>query len=282
MFATPTKAALSGEMCVAEAFSAIATACLAHYRSSEAFFIAAHDPEALHQMRVGLSQLRSAFWFFKPLLTDASSKALRHDLRDFAKILGAARNVDVCITHTSKGSTERKWLKRQRMRLYDRALEELSHPSSRQFLFEIAAWSDSGDWRNSQIATLPLLPLATERLDRLWRRIRKFGPDPAKLRRREQHQLRIQIKMVHYSLDFLEAPLRPVDRERKEFVSVSGTLQNALGGLNDLMVCGDLRASAGLRPKRQREKRKAQFRDAKRSLRALRRIGPFWNVVRAK
>lgn len=240
--------------------------------------VASSDREALHQMRVALRRLRSALWLFKPILKDARSKAIRHGLRDFANALGAARDVDVCLARSSRGSRERRWLKEQRTRAYETLFEELHSSRSRRLLSEIAAWTEAGDWRNSEEAKLSLLHPAIKRIDRLWHKILKFGPDPATLGRLSRHRLRAQVKKLRYSLEFLERSLHRADRERKKFRLGTEALQTALGTLNDLKTCGDLRTSAGLRPKRHRAAKRKHFRRARRSLQRLNRIGQYWHI----
>lgn len=263
-------------MSVADAFAAIVTACLAHYRSNEAVLVATRDPEALHQMRVALRRLRSAFWLFKPALKDARFKAFRNGIRHFTSDLGAARNVDVCIARSSKGSRERRWLKAQRMHLYETSIKNLRDPRWRRLLFEISAWTDSGEWRNSPHASSPLLPMATRRIDQLWNRILKFGPDPAKLRNDRRHRLRIAIKMLRYALGFLEGPLRSAKREWEIFDLESEALQNTLGKLTDGEACCELRSSAGLKPKRRRAAKRKHLSRARQKLEKLRRATPYW------
>lgn len=267
---------LSDDMSVADALAVIVEACLAHYRSNEAVLVATRHPEALHQIRVALRRLQSAFWLFKPALRDSHSRAIRRELRNLTNELGAARNVDVCIARSAKRSKERQWLQSQRACSYRIALKELSAPSSRQRLFNLEAWINLGDWRNSDLAKSPLLPLAAKRIDRLWRRILSFGSDPAKLPDRERHRLRIYIKKIRYALGFLEQPFRSAKRHREAFGSEIETLQDALGSLNDLMICDDLRSNAGLKPKHHRATKAKQLRRARRSLKKLRSIGPYW------
>jgi CHAD domain-containing protein len=57
--------------------------------------IAARNPEFLHQYRVGLRRLRSAFGLFRPVLAAESAAALVREMRWLGARLGPARDWDV-------------------------------------------------------------------------------------------------------------------------------------------------------------------------------------------
>src|SRR5262249_44419213 len=59
---------LATEMSVDDAFTAVIWASLAHLQANERGMLAGEDPEYLHQMRVALRRLRSAFSVFAPVL----------------------------------------------------------------------------------------------------------------------------------------------------------------------------------------------------------------------
>ena len=73
----------------------IANACIQHYRLNEPLVIATRDAAALHQTRVAMRRLRSAFTLFRPALHGAEYQRLRNELRWFTAQLGDARNLDV-------------------------------------------------------------------------------------------------------------------------------------------------------------------------------------------
>ena len=52
-------------------------------------------PDAVHKMRVAIRRLRSALWTFGPLLEDAHTRPIRGELAWLARVLGAARDVEV-------------------------------------------------------------------------------------------------------------------------------------------------------------------------------------------
>ncbi|MBC7944485.1 MAG: CYTH and CHAD domain-containing protein [Burkholderiales bacterium] len=96
--AEPVKAApieLCRDMSVAAAFRHIAFACIAHLEENEAETLAQDNPEYLHQMRVAVRRLRSAFSMFRAALSGAEFEQYADDLRWLGQTLGPARDWDV-------------------------------------------------------------------------------------------------------------------------------------------------------------------------------------------
>lgn len=262
---------------IADAFELIAKRALVHIRSNEVAFGASGDSEALHQIRVALRQLLTALWIFRPVLADNDfSRAIARDLRQLNEELGAVRDLDVCIAESRAGSKEHSWLTRRRSRLCRIALNEQQSSNRQRVYSRSIEWMLSREWRSGTWADSDARSLVTGRLNRLWRKILKFGGKPSKLGRHRRHRLRIEIKTLRYSLDFLQLPLSPAEIDPEQFGPEVQALQKTLGKLNDLENRRDLRASAGLRPKRYRGAKRKQARRAKRSLRTLRGIGPCW------
>ena len=66
---------LAAEMDVADAFAAIVQSCLRHFRLNEALVVHGRKAAALHQLRVAMRRLRSAFSLFKPALAQRRFRA---------------------------------------------------------------------------------------------------------------------------------------------------------------------------------------------------------------
>ncbi|WP_280136349.1 CHAD domain-containing protein [Methylobacterium sp. Leaf93] len=92
--------ALSEDTTAAEAFVAVAHACLRHMRLNEDVLLDHRDPNALHQTRVAIRRLRSAFSLFGDLIRDSQSEQLRAELKRLSAPVGNARNLDVFLTKT--------------------------------------------------------------------------------------------------------------------------------------------------------------------------------------
>jgi triphosphatase len=99
----PVKALVSpviNEMSPVEAFRAIALSCLMQLQGNEAGAIAGNDPEFVHQARVAIRRLRSAFNLFAPVLNPRFVEVYSPRWLKLARGLGSARDWDVFLTET--------------------------------------------------------------------------------------------------------------------------------------------------------------------------------------
>ncbi|MCL6698570.1 CHAD domain-containing protein [Sphingomonas sp. NSE70-1] len=274
-----TPVVLRARMSVAEGFATVAAACLKHFRMNEPLLIAERDAEALHQMRVSIRRLRSAFWLFRPAIRDAKVEAFEDQLRRFTREMGAARNIDVILASLPLDDPARGNLEDNRKRLYSRLIRKLDSRSFRLFMFELFAWVQTGKWRSSKKAMGPLMPFAIKRLDRLWTRINRKAEGLGRLSDVERHKLRISTKKMRYAVEFLAEPFRNLADERARFVNAAEGVQDRLGELNDLATRQEL--LFGHAHETDRKFRSRHLRAAKRHFGKLRDIGAFWGRYEA-
>jgi inorganic triphosphatase YgiF len=239
---------LGGEMNVAEAFAAIVQSCLRHYRLNEAL-AGARKAESLHQARVAIRRLRSALSLFRPAVADAEFEQHREALRGFAGELGEARNLDVILGSRrgpeagseAERKAERRRLKAAREEAYDKVAGILEGAELPALILDLVAWSETGAWRESDIAQRPIAPFAAERLSKRWKKVRKVGTDMAGLEPEARHRLRIDIKKLRYASEFFAALAAKAQKApRKAFLAELEALQEALGGLNDMETAREL------------------------------------------
>lgn len=242
-----------------EAFVRIAQGCLRQFRLNEAVFLHGRDPEALHQMRVSLRRLRSAFTLFKPMLRDdETARDLSRQIKSASEPFGTARNLDVFLSETlpreierrpdEPGLTElRERLCADRERAYAQVLDTLESQAWRMLLIDLVAWIEAGSWRGD--ARVPhrdraAADFAGEVLERLRGRIRKRGRKLAKLSPEARHEVRIEAKKLRYGAEFFGPlfPEKPMRRRHKAFVSALSDLQDHLGALNDLATAHEIAA----------------------------------------
>jgi inorganic triphosphatase YgiF len=231
---------LSPEMNAGAGFIAIASGCLRHFRLNEPVVLKNRDPGALHQMRVAMRRLRSAFTLFRPVIIDPRYLELREELRWFTDQLGDARNIDVLLARYSKiqgkGSKAlRTRLKAARSDAYERVLDTLASARFRAFTLDQIEWLTTGDWLASPAADGPLRSFAEEALDKRWRKVKKGGRDIAALMPKPLHDLRIEVKKLRYAVEFF-ASLHLAKRasaRRKSAESALAELQEVLGLMND-------------------------------------------------
>jgi inorganic triphosphatase YgiF len=269
---------LRADMSVADGFEAIVSACLRHFRLNEALVIDGRTPEALHQARVAMRRLRSAFTLFRSAILDAEFPHLREELRWFTGELGDARNLDVYLQRED-GGDERALLEGRRERAYDAVIEAMDSARFRTLMLDLVAWSALGEWRGHANAQMPLGPYVSRRIDRLWAKIAMAG-DLWVMDDEQRHVLRIQIKKLRYALEFVEA-LHAHERQRqKKFAKAVEEMQEALGHLNDLVVARTLVMAEAwpIAPHEPCENEKGFVREADHCLDRLRKIGPYWRA----
>ncbi len=238
----PVKArppALAEGMRVQDAFAEVGRSCLAQMQANEAGAAAGRNLEFLHQYRVGLRRLRSAFGLFRPLLSPESAAALLQEMRWLSAYLGAARDWDVFCEQTLKPMWQRagsdpalaalrRRCARERSACAAVAREAICSPRYAKFVLRLGRLFATPD--GAAIAQ-PLKGFAATRLHKRDRSLRKSGrtldvSDPAQV-----HGMRIAVKKLRYTGEFLQS-LFPQQAARDHARSLA-RLQDLLGELND-------------------------------------------------
>lgn len=263
-------------MSVAEAFEVMVQACLKHYGLNEPLVVGERRAAALHQTRVAMRRLRSAFTLFKSAVADLEYQYLREELRWFTSQLGDARNLDVYLQRDLPDA-ERDELQARRETAYDNAVDAMRSPRFRRLGLELVAWTAFGPWRRSKPARRPVGDYAGRRLQRLWDGIEAAGPLLARLDEISRHELRIQVKKMRYAIEFLRGLYPGARDEQKRFAAAIADLQESLGMLNDLATAREL---ASAPPSDEwligEPEERIHLREAERAFRDLQRVGPFW------
>ena len=264
------------DMTVAESFEMIVHACLKHYRLNETLVINERKAGALHQARVAMRRLRSAFSLFRPAIEDVEFQHLRHELRWFTGQLGDARNLDVYLERDLE-EQERARLIRKREKAYDKVAEAMDSSNFRRLLIDLVGWTALGAWRSGKMATRPIESFAEHRLDRLWESIAGADGRLARMDESTRHELRIQVKKLRYAIEFLRGLYPHARAAEKRFASAVAELQETLGKLNDLITASTLStapAEEGWLIGSLDERR--HVRAAEEALREALQVGPFW------
>lgn len=230
---------LDADTDVAHALAAIAGNALRQFRLNETLLLARDDNAAsLHQARVGLRRLRSAFSLFKPLLDgDAQAARLAGGLKTLAAGLGEVRDLDVLLV--GRDGAIRAALMTARAEAFGRARDRLEAAEARRLMLDLAEWLAVGDWRtrpaDAELAGQPIRPFAADLLDRRRKRVKREGERLAKLDDHGRHQVRIEGKKLRYAAEFFHGlwPGRKARGRYKAFVAAIEALQEELGALND-------------------------------------------------
>ena len=221
---------------VADAFRTVAHSCLRQYRLNETIFLEAPNPAALHQARVGLRRLRSAFTIFKPILESDRAERFKTALRDLSSVLGDARNLDV-LKEKPLSETALNKIEEARQAAYETVEGRLRTPECRALILELVEWLGGGGWfTDSELADSLVIDFASDRLDRLRRRVKKDGRHLAHGSDNERHEVRKDAKKLRYASEFFanlfDTPKQ--QRRHRKFLATMEKLQDELGALNDL------------------------------------------------
>ncbi len=241
--------ALDGDMTPADAFRAIALACLEHLQHNHAGAIASDDPEYIHQMRVATRRLRAALRVFRALLPPQIEELLLPRLHELMALLGAARDRDVLLAEISEPVMRALpdeprlavlvgMITEERYRARAAAVAALRAPTFGRLMLLAAALLQRELRAAETVVPDGLMVFAKSRLRPLHKRVARLAAaarsdDPVSL-----HALRIGVKRLRYALEFF-APLL-ASKSLPRLLRDLANLQDTLGQLNDLANAGRL------------------------------------------
>ncbi len=267
-----------------ETFAAIAQSCLRQFRLNEALVMTSGAEAPLHQARVGLRRLRSAFSLCKPLFAgDDRANLLRLELKWLAAELGEVRNLDVLIPRMAEPVRGR--LVETRAHAMEHVQATLASARTRLLMIDLAEWLMLGTWRvtpaDPALAERPAPDFAADILDKQRRRIKKGGRHLAAADDEHRHRVRIEGKKLRYAAEFFGAlyPRRKAQRRREAFLSAIEGLQDLLGELNDLVTGPEVLAALGVEetlPVPSKAERRRMLESAEDALDTLLDVKRFW------
>ena len=249
------------------------------------------DP--VHQMRVAVRRVRSAFALFPALPDNPAHASAAEGLKRLGHVLGPARDWDVFMTETAPPveavlpeqaalHTLLRIGARRRHAARATLAEYLHSPEFRKLGLELACLAAADPPADQGIAP-PLSEFAAAVLRRRWKKLLNAGRALEDLDNQALHGLRLKAKRLRYAAEFF-APLFP-EKPTSRFVRRLAMLQERLGLFNDTTVAAgllhDLNSkpgyAAGLvlgftaaRGARSRQKIAAAWA-------RFRRRDPFWN-----
>lgn len=291
-------ASLDTSMSVNDAFKAVMWANLAHLHANERGMLKGSDPEYLHQMRVALRRLRSAFDAFSPPVPELEIEPLALELKWLAASLGPARDWDVFVTEilptieTEFGAGELRGfgarcseLRRDANARARRAVRSLRY---QRLQLKFAGWIAVEGWRLSAEAPpddalrKPVTEFAAVVLEKRYQQARKRGRRLAERSPGELHRLRIAIKKFRYATDFFASLYG--GRAGGEVLKRLGRLQDILGAMNDAATVAGLMTQGfgGARGKRVPEAKRILARWSRgRAVTLKRELKGAWKAFRS-
>lgn len=205
------------------------------------------DPDALHNIRIALTHLRTAIRFFSPMVDDAQRPKVWAELKWLNGQLGMVRDLDVAIERiVAESGAElavvaelQHWddKRAESHRLLARALQSSRY---RRLVEQTSAWIENGPWstrRSKDAIRLRRCTLADHAAARLteWETtLLKKARNLRKLDVEKRHKLRILNKRLTYSIESLQ-DLFAEDSltKQKSILKTLRKAQRSLGQLND-------------------------------------------------
>jgi triphosphatase len=254
--AAPVKAApvvLNRQMTAGRCFLEIAAVALAQVHANERGVADLQDPEYLHQMRVGIRRLRSAFSLFRDVLGEAAVPQVAA-LRTIAGALGPARDWDVFVSETLPmvrpalvahvaAEAFEAVCRKCRQSARTRAKKLIKSNNYNQPMIALGGWlatlgSDGGNAAWQQ----PAVDCAAQILAARHARVLKRGRHLERRTAAELHRLRIAVKQLRYATEFFSSlfPGRSMTTLRDRLA----LLQDILGRINDSAVVRPLLSAA--------------------------------------
>jgi triphosphatase len=247
--------ALDRKRRVDDALHAILSATLRHWLDNEPAAADGRDAEGLHQLRVALRRLRSAFALFADALGEDPRERWGEEVRWLLGRLGPARDLDVLTGELLPPLLEargrdaallafREIADARRAEAQAAVAETLRSQRYADLAFGLAAWVARRGWREGADVDVRLrqregiVGFAAGVLHRRHRQVLKRGRHFARLTPPERHRVRIAVKKLRYGVDFF-ADLFPRKR-LQAFRKASTRMQERLGHLNDVDVASRL------------------------------------------
>ncbi|PIT04437.1 hypothetical protein TSA1_29530 [Bradyrhizobium nitroreducens] len=259
------------------------------------------DPDALHQIRIALTHLRTAIRFFSPMVDDAQRPHVWAELKWLNGQLGMVRDLDVAIERVIAESDGelvevaelRHWDEKraESHRLLARALQSARY---RRLVEQTSAWIESGPWstrRSKEAIRLRRSTLAEHAMQRLTEWETTLLKKARKLRKldvEKRHKLRLLNKRMTYSIESLQDLFaEEALKKQQSILKKLRKAQRSLGQLNDDARGQALAASlngAGLDASHRfldRKREKKLLRAASAAYRKLDKTKPFRSSVLA-
>ncbi|SCZ05610.1 CYTH and CHAD domain-containing protein [Microvirga guangxiensis] len=290
---------LKRRMTSAQAFQSIGASCLRHLMANEALVRQAPEADTVHQMRVALRRLRAAITLFKHVVADGRRDPIKAELKWMANVLGVARDLDVYIQKVLEPAQAQHqddksytallaYYRKRRKQAYRMVQETIASGRFVNGILEVAAWVQAGDWLQDrskparQRRKQPVVALAEQELGRRWKRILKRGKHLAKLEPEERHQVRIEIKKLRYATEFFENLFKGggAKKRRRAALKTLETMQETLGGLNDIAVGFEMNSSPAAVAIHEEQMARVDglLAAAKKQYRDFAALQPFWSV----
>jgi CHAD domain-containing protein len=205
------------------------------------------DPVALHHMRIALTRLRTAIWFFSPMVADTEQPRIKGELKWLNTQLGVVRDLDVATERLQTDGKQRPqatpdhraWAVK-RADGHRRLAQALRSARYRRLIKITSGWIENGPWsvgkgkRATKQRTCPIATYGAGKLARWRQKLLKKSRKLPEMDAKKRHRLRLLNKKLCYSIEFFEDlfPGKIFSRQRAALKYLRKA-QKSLGQLND-------------------------------------------------
>ncbi len=207
---------------------------------TSALVIATHDGDAARQLRVALRRFRALERLFRKTLGGDELLRLATKARDYARIVGAARDLDVfaesSVNLTAAPAALRAAADATRAEAWGAVSLLLSGKAFGVFSLDLLHIALTEPWRAAlgEYALAPAGEHADHTLDRSWKKLLQAAEAADFISPETLHPLRIKLKKFRYAAQFFR-DLYGAEKRRLFFPAMS-ELQGAFGAINDAVV----------------------------------------------
>jgi CHAD domain-containing protein len=231
----------------ADAFTSILASAMRQILVNRRVVLSSEDPEGAHQLRIGLTRLRSALRSLRPLVHRGSLRTFEQAAGAVARCVGTLRDADVLISaieapmeavasdKTGFGEL-RDALVRHQLAKRDEVRRALCGQAWTRLQLYLALWPET--LQDACGHDRPIARHARAMLRKAWRKPAKFGRHLERLDAEHRHEMRKALKRLRYQAEFF-APLFK-ERDTRAFVQQLKALQDLFGYLNDARMAPQL------------------------------------------
>jgi triphosphatase len=241
---------LTGAETCGEALAMFVSSAAGQIVANRTAVLETDDPEAAHQLRVGLRRLRSALRAFRSLERSAATQELSRHAQALGQAIGELRNADIFIeeiyapvaaarTADTTGFHElREALVAHRAAKRAMAREALGNGRWSKLQLYLALWPQTV--KDNPALDAPVRAFAAKALRLSWKRIAKRGASLEALTTEERHEMRKALKGFRYAVEFFGSLYD--SRQTARFVKDLKKLQDVFGYVNDVATAHALNA----------------------------------------